>query len=117
MLVYDDGNDGDDEVVITQSECPHCHRLFCARCRVPWHPEIDCDEFRRRIKDEREKEGDMMLVNLAGRKMWKRCPSCKFFVERTSGCRYIKCRCGIDFCYGCGGTCIGVATHVCTKCG
>uniref|UniRef100_A0ACD5YXI1 Uncharacterized protein n=1 Tax=Avena sativa TaxID=4498 RepID=A0ACD5YXI1_AVESA len=25
---------------IMEAECPHCHRLFCARCAVPWHAGI-----------------------------------------------------------------------------
>ncbi|KAH7574506.1 hypothetical protein JRO89_XS03G0304400 [Xanthoceras sorbifolium] len=40
-LLIDDG-----EEAITKSECPHCHRLFCVQCRVPWHSEIECKEFR-----------------------------------------------------------------------
>ncbi|KAK8967045.1 hypothetical protein KSP40_PGU008770 [Platanthera guangdongensis] len=29
--------------------------------------------------------------NLAKNCLWKRCPNCKFFVERTTGCIFIKC--------------------------
>ncbi|CAN0923986.1 E3 ubiquitin-protein ligase RSL1 [Linum grandiflorum] len=110
-MLVDDGSE-----VVTQAECPHCCRLFCARCKVPWHSDIDCDKFQKLHKDEREKE-DIMLMNLAGKKSWKRCPSCRMYVERKSGCRYIKCRCGTGFCYGCAGTSIGRQTHVCPKCG
>lgn len=39
-----EGDEGGGEVV-TKSECPGCHRLFCARCRVPWHEGISCEEF------------------------------------------------------------------------
>ncbi|XLT45929.1 hypothetical protein HN873_038533 [Arachis hypogaea] len=37
MLVNDDGNE-----VVTCPECPHCHRLFCAQCKVAWHGGIKC---------------------------------------------------------------------------
>nr|GFB34620.1 probable E3 ubiquitin-protein ligase RNF217 [Tanacetum cinerariifolium] len=45
---------------------------------------------------------DIMLMDLAKNKKWRRCPSCKFYVERTDGCLHISCRCGYHFCYGCG---------------
>ena len=35
---------------------------------------------------------DVMLMKLAMDKKWARCPRCRFVVERTQGCRFIKCR-------------------------
>ncbi|XP_024028873.1 probable E3 ubiquitin-protein ligase RNF217 [Morus notabilis] len=87
--------------VIVESECPICHRLFCARCRVPWHSGIGCEEFGRLHEDERGTE-DLMLREIAKEKKWKRCPECMFYVERTEGCLHITCRCSFQFCYGCG---------------
>ncbi|KAE9587650.1 putative transcription factor C2H2 family [Lupinus albus] len=92
-------NDGGE--LVKESECPNCRRLFCAQCRVSWHDEIECDEFQKLNKDEREKE-DIMLMQLANNNKWSRCPKCKFYVERSEGCLYIKCRCGHAFCYNCG---------------
>ncbi|KAE8715371.1 agamous-like MADS-box protein AGL62-like [Hibiscus syriacus] len=37
MLVDDGGCN------VVESECPVCHRLFCAQCKVPWHAGISCD--------------------------------------------------------------------------
>ncbi|KAF2301664.1 hypothetical protein GH714_028547 [Hevea brasiliensis] len=37
MLVAD--NEGE---AIREAECPFCHRLFCARCYVPWHSGVEC---------------------------------------------------------------------------
>ncbi|XP_016651567.1 PREDICTED: probable E3 ubiquitin-protein ligase ARI9 [Prunus mume] len=45
---------------------------------------------------------DQQLEELAKNKNWRRCPSCKYYVERRDGCSYIKCRCGYAFCYNCG---------------
>lgn len=39
---------------------------------------------------------------VTGKKI-KQCPHCSFWVERTLGCDHMKCRCGRDFCYKCGG--------------
>ncbi|GJY77657.1 zinc finger, C6HC-type containing protein [Tanacetum coccineum] len=86
---------------VTSSECPHCNRLFCAQCKVTWHSGMDCSEFQSLKEDERDPD-DIMLMDLAKNKKWRRCPSCKFYVERTEGCLHITCRCGYHFCYGCG---------------
>lgn len=85
-MLVDDGGE-----VVTASECPHCRRLFCAQCRVVWHAGIDCSEFQRLSKDERGRE-DIMVMELAKRKQWRRCPRCKFYVEKTAGCLHITCR-------------------------
>lgn len=85
MLVDDGG------VVVTASECPNCRRLFCAQCKVSWHAGITCGEFQALNKDERERE-DIMVMELAKKKQWKRCPRCKFYVEKVLGCQHITCR-------------------------
>ena len=36
-------NDGFQTVI--DAECPICHRLFCARCKVPWHAGETCQQF------------------------------------------------------------------------
>ncbi|KAK8547296.1 hypothetical protein V6N13_098009 [Hibiscus sabdariffa] len=94
--LIDDGGEA-----VKESECPSCRRLFCAQCKVPWHAEIKCREFQKLHKDERERE-DIMLMKLARKKNWVRCPRCRFVVERTRGCSHMRCRCGTAFCYGCG---------------
>lgn len=81
---------------ITESECPHCHRLFCAQCKCAWHFLIECSEYQKLGKGENERE-DIMLMNLAKDKKWKRCPKCKIFVEKSAGCMYMKCRSAFGF--------------------
>ncbi|CAK7352288.1 unnamed protein product [Dovyalis caffra] len=85
-MLIDEGGE-----VIRESECPNCRRMFCAQCKVPWHSQISCEEFKRLHKDERERD-DILLMNLAKNKNWRRCPKCKIFVERITGCRFMKCR-------------------------
>ncbi|GLU22554.1 hypothetical protein SLE2022_386200 [Rubroshorea leprosula] len=94
MFVVD--SEGED---IRQSECQFCHRMFCAKCGVPWHPGVRCEEFKE--LDERNRD-DLMLRKLAKEKNWGRCPHCKVYVERTDGCPHMTCRCKFQFCYGCG---------------
>ncbi|KAK4852937.1 hypothetical protein QYF36_001307 [Acer negundo] len=76
---------------IRQSECPNCNRLFCAQCEVAWRFGIEYAEFRKLKNGEREME-DIMLMNLAQKQNWKRCPNCGFYVEKKDGCMYMKCR-------------------------
>ncbi|TVU05660.1 hypothetical protein EJB05_48831, partial [Eragrostis curvula] len=97
MMVADDDGEG----CITQSECQGCRRLFCARCAVPWHNGVSCDEFQRLGEGERGRE-DLLLVEAAREGKWKRCPRCRFYVELAHGCLHVTCRCGFEFCYGCG---------------
>ncbi|KAG8388185.1 hypothetical protein BUALT_Bualt02G0099500 [Buddleja alternifolia] len=82
-------NDSDEGVIIRQSECPNCWRLFCAQCKVPWHQGFGCEEFIRLKHSKREKE---KLRLLAKQNHWKKCPNCKVFVEKIDGCIHITCR-------------------------
>ncbi|XP_068309643.1 E3 ubiquitin-protein ligase RSL1-like [Pyrus communis] len=82
--------DNDENEVVRQSECPNCKRCFCAQCLAPWHVGIDCAEFQKLNKDEREAEA-IMLRNLVNKKNWRRCPNCRFYVERTEGCNLMVC--------------------------
>ncbi|XP_047341183.1 E3 ubiquitin-protein ligase RSL1-like [Impatiens glandulifera] len=97
MLVND--NDGEED--IRQVECPICHRLFCAQCRVPFHVGLDCENFQKLNKNVRG-SGDIALRMMAKENGWIRCPNCRFYVEKTKGCLHMTCRCKFQFCYACG---------------
>ncbi|KAK9726851.1 hypothetical protein RND81_05G241600 [Saponaria officinalis] len=96
LTVYDTA-----ELVVEQSECPSCRRLFCARCRVKWHVGVTCDEFEKLKDDEREYD-DLVVMKMAKDNKWRRCGSCSFFVEKSDGCLHMTCRCKYEFCYQCG---------------
>ncbi|KAL7114336.1 hypothetical protein ACP275_04G114700 [Erythranthe tilingii] len=98
--------------IIVQAKCPACQRCFCVTCKVQWHVGFLCEEFQKLRVDERSNE-DLMLMNLAKEKKWKRCPRCKIFVDRSEGCLFMKCRCGYTFCYNCGAP---LKQHYCTNC-
>ncbi|KAJ6841821.1 E3 ubiquitin-protein ligase RNF144A-like isoform X1 [Iris pallida] len=97
LLINEGEGSGGEEV--RESECPYCHRLFCARCRVPWHSGVRCED---RTKLAAERQEESMLREMAQRSKWGRCPNCKFYVSRTGGCDEIVCRCKYRFCYICG---------------
>ncbi|XP_027337726.1 probable E3 ubiquitin-protein ligase RNF217 [Abrus precatorius] len=108
VLLLDDGGK-----VVISAECPSCHRLFCAQCRVPWHGGWSCKEYQRLKKSRDEKELDKKFLKLAKGKMWQKCPQCAMFVQRRGGCEHMTCRCGCNFCYNCGGN--WKFGHICKK--
>ncbi|XP_010419131.1 PREDICTED: probable E3 ubiquitin-protein ligase RNF217 [Camelina sativa] len=106
-------NDGGGDANVTQTECPSCHRLFCVQCKVTWHAGIGCEEFQKygNTKKKSSDEEDALLVQMAKNKQWRRCPQCKYYVDKVDGCLHINCRCGFQFCYGCGSA--WVSSHAC----
>ncbi|KAK4269544.1 hypothetical protein QN277_022688 [Acacia crassicarpa] len=96
MLVENEEDQGAEE-----TECLACHRMFCARCNVSWHPGVDCEEYQKLNENERQRE-DLLVRQLAKEKKWRRCPKCRFYVEKLIGCLHITCRCKYQFCYACG---------------
>ncbi|KAJ6855653.1 E3 ubiquitin-protein ligase rbrA [Populus alba x Populus x berolinensis] len=78
--------------------CPNCKKNFCFLCKIPWHTGYRCSESRH-LRDR----NDILAGELIEEKRWTRCYNCSHSVERVSGCRDIKCRCGFRFCHQCGG--------------
>jgi E3 ubiquitin-protein ligase RNF144 len=72
----------------TCCQCPSCYRLFCAQCKVPWHEDINCDEFQKLKKPLDEEQ----FLELAKTKEWQKCPRCSMHVEKSRGCIHMKCR-------------------------
>jgi E3 ubiquitin-protein ligase RNF144 len=78
---------------VTCCQCPSCHRLFCAQCKVPWHEDINCEEFQKLKKPlDEEQQLDMKFLELAKTKEWQKCPRCSMHVEKSRGCIHMKCR-------------------------
>ncbi|KAL0540477.1 hypothetical protein IC582_020483 [Cucumis melo] len=75
--------------------------MFCAKCNVKWHAEVECEEFQKLCLEENGRD-DLLAMKLAEQQNWKRCPHCRIYVEKIEGCPYVICRCGTKFCYSCG---------------
>ncbi|CAA7024663.1 unnamed protein product [Microthlaspi erraticum] len=90
MPVVDDDDQGGNDARVTQTECPSCHRLFCAQCKVTWHAGVGCAEFQSfgntTKKNKSSDKEDAMLIRMAKSKQWRRCPRCKTYVEKRDGC-------------------------------
>ncbi|XP_042009804.1 probable E3 ubiquitin-protein ligase rbrA [Salvia splendens] len=89
--------------VIEKIRCIECKRWFCGQCRVPWHTDFTCKEFKK-LYAKKGGKVDKIVKELAKKKRWQKCPKCKMYVEKSEGCMHITCRCGYEFCYRCGAT-------------
>ncbi|KAG9128632.1 hypothetical protein Leryth_017105 [Lithospermum erythrorhizon] len=85
---------------LVAKNCIKCYRLFCMSCKVPWHKDMSCFEYRRQHPFGNEE--DFKLKSLAARNLWRQCVKCKHMIELAAGCYHMTCRCGFEFCYTCG---------------
>ncbi|XP_065868791.1 E3 ubiquitin-protein ligase RSL1-like [Euphorbia lathyris] len=81
-------------------KCMKCYQFFCLNCKVAWHYNMTCHDYKRRYPHAHTE--DSMLDSLAKTKRWRQCVMCKHMVELAEGCYHITCRCGYEFCYTCG---------------
>ncbi|KAI5464429.1 IBR finger domain-containing protein [Mariannaea sp. PMI_226] len=71
--------------------CPKCERRTCVMCKGSSHKN-ECPN------DPETQE----LLQVAAKKGWQRCHSCRTVVKLGLGCYHITCRCKARFCYLCG---------------
>ncbi|CAN8301138.1 unnamed protein product [Cochlearia groenlandica] len=83
------------------SRCIECRGLFCVECKVPWHENMSCAEYKR--LNPNPPMDDLKLKSLASDKMWRQCSKCQHMIELIHGCNHVTCRCEYEFCYSCGG--------------
>ncbi|ROW11885.1 hypothetical protein VPNG_04987 [Cytospora leucostoma] len=72
--------------------CPSCEAKTCTVCKAAAHQGLDCPD---------DEAGEQLLA-LARQEGWKQCFSCHSMVALNDGCNHMTCRCGAQFCYGCG---------------
>ncbi|CAI2369937.1 unnamed protein product [Moneuplotes crassus] len=78
--------------------CFFCHKSYCLRCKVEWHENFSCEEYR---KYKGYPEEDRQFQKYLDGTPFKQCPKCGHWVEKVSGCNHITCRCKYEFCYIC----------------
>ena len=83
--------------------CPLCKKEYCLRCKVDYHKGITCEKYQEKEIDKKTQSADHQFLNFVKGTNYKQCPNCKFWVERSSGCPHMTCRCRYQFCYTCGG--------------
>ncbi|TQD91074.1 hypothetical protein C1H46_023358 [Malus baccata] len=80
--------------------CKKCLYYFCINCKVPWHFNMNCYDYK--LLNPNPRPEDQLLNSLAKKKHWRQCIKCSNMVELAEGCYHITCRCGYEFCYTCG---------------
>ncbi|KAI3904073.1 hypothetical protein MKW98_004176 [Papaver atlanticum] len=87
-------NECGDSTGITKSKCPNCKKLFCFSCMIPLIEGESHTCSRQRNGDAiiMTEKNDLLLMQTAKQNAWTRCPTCKHYVERISGCHVITCR-------------------------
>ncbi|KAF5342952.1 hypothetical protein D9758_014944 [Tetrapyrgos nigripes] len=84
--------------------CHSCGMIICLRCTQPYHRGKTCTHFSSSASASASAAlaAENQLKSLAKEKKWQTCPGCSALVERSMGCPHMACRCGTQFCYGCG---------------
>ncbi|KAF9692630.1 hypothetical protein EKO04_009629 [Ascochyta lentis] len=78
-------------------ECPGCHVRFCANCKVNWHTDQTCQEYRATHPEVRDKDEEKQLREMA-RLGARRCPRCQFVITKDGGCDHMFCeQCHFNF--------------------
>ena len=71
--------------------CIQNSHKFCFKCLKDWHGDKECSN-----------ELDKSFVEWKDSSKVKRCPKCKYFIEKNEGCNHITCTyCKYEFCWLC----------------
>ncbi|KAJ8423591.1 LOW QUALITY PROTEIN: hypothetical protein Cgig2_003875 [Carnegiea gigantea] len=68
----------------------NCYGLFCDNCKVPWHKNMTCKEYKR--SNPCAYAEDAKLNSLATRNLWRQCVKCNHMIELAEGCYHMTCR-------------------------
>lgn len=71
-------------------KCTKCQLYFCVDCKVPWHYNVSCQDYRR--LNATSVAEDAKLTTLARQNLWRQCIKCNHMVELAYGCYHITCR-------------------------
>ena len=93
-FVFDRARDSED------FKCIKCKKEYCLDCKSDAHKKQSCEEFKRNRDPNLL---DKAFESFVKGSKFKQCPKCTMWVEKTDGCNHMRCRCGTEFCYVCGG--------------
>lgn len=84
-------------------QCALCFKEYCLKCKVEYHIDITCAQYVNQLIEKKTVAADKQFLEFVRGTKYKQCPNCKFWVEKSSGCNHMTCRCKYEFCYVCGG--------------
>lgn len=83
--------------------CDSCDMHWCFVCHAPWHEGLTCRKFKRGDRAMKEWSKEVDFQGSRVQKNAQKCPGCKSYIQRSSGCTHMTCpQCKTDFCYTCG---------------
>ncbi|CAH8267325.1 unnamed protein product [Arabidopsis lyrata] len=74
----------------SRSCCVKCGEPFCINCKVPWHSNLSCDDYKR--LGPNPTKNDIKLKVLANQQKWRQCGKCQHMIARIEGCNVVICR-------------------------
>lgn len=71
-------------------ECATCKKRQCVLCKVEWHKDMTCQEYRAEHGEDRDFE-EHRVLQMMMHKGARRCRHCQLAVEKDGGCDYMLC--------------------------
>eukprot|EP01022_Parablepharisma_sp_SALTPOND_P030553 TRINITY_DN765_c0_g1_i1.p1 TRINITY_DN765_c0_g1~~TRINITY_DN765_c0_g1_i1.p1 ORF type:complete len:335 (+),score=32.50 TRINITY_DN765_c0_g1_i1:1689-2693(+) len=115
IFVWEKGVDSND------FECPVCNKRYCLNCRCNYHVGKTCAQYRAEAKagyvcfgySSNYKKGGYQIYGICERNENQAVSVLQLlggkdrgnivYMLKTQGCDHMRCRCGKEFCYACGG--------------
>ena len=97
--------------------CGSCGISLCGNCNNVSHLGLSCPDFAnlRKQIDSGRFDSEVLTVQWVVRHS-RPCPSCRYPIERSSGCNHVRCiQCQYYFCWMCGGLGNECMAYSCTK--
>jgi hypothetical protein len=88
----------DNSLALSVLHCPSCLSTVCSSCHEEAHAGMSCAE---RKLHSNPAEQERLNDQLAMRSGFKKCPTCKVWIEKTEGCNHMSCKCGAHICWVC----------------
>ncbi|XP_057811337.1 E3 ubiquitin-protein ligase RSL1-like [Salvia miltiorrhiza] len=73
-------------------KCVKCNGHFCVKCKVPWHNNMTCIQYK--TLNPHPPQEEAKLKNLAATNLWRQCVKCNHMIELAAGCYHMTCRYG-----------------------
>jgi len=90
-----------DDAVMPDSRliaCPKCKEELCTHCRSRAHEGLTCLAYQYQVKELSDP-----VLKYCAKMGWMRCFECGHMIEKSAACNHMRCVCGVEFCYKCGG--------------
>ncbi|CAI2370759.1 unnamed protein product [Moneuplotes crassus] len=83
--------EGNDLQVNPEFKCPSCSIEYCLECESEWHDGMNCDQFQRLYGKGKLDFNDHKAIQHAIDNGMRRCPHCRIWVIKISGCDSVYC--------------------------